>query len=97
MTSLQEIDAELSQYEEISLLNVEVISKEFGIGRVVSQSGSTIKVSFEKKTVSYHINKKYSHRPQFEGDEEIVAAFTEYDALIAKRDKLEKELKLLTK
>lgn len=89
--SIREIELELAEYEEVSLLGVEVRQMKFGKGLVVAQSGSKVKVQFGEKAVDYVINKKFPMRPRFENDEEIVQMFSEYDELVEKKRKLERE------
>lgn len=94
--AIHNIDVQLDQYEEISLLGVEVTQVKLGKGVVIEQSGSKIKVQFNhQKAVSYIINRKFPLRPRFEDDEDIVDAFTVYDELIQDKQKLEKTMALL--
>lgn len=86
---IHKIDVQLDQYQEISLIGVEVTQAKLGKGIVTEQAGNKIKVQFEQKAVSYIINRKYPMRPRFEDDEDIVDAFTVYDELIQKKQRLE--------
>lgn len=92
---IHEIEVQLDQYQEISLIGVEVIQAKFGKGVVIDQDGSKIKVQFGDKAVSYIINRKYPMRPRFEDDEDIVEAFTMYDELIQQKQKMERAKGLL--
>ncbi len=90
--AIREIEVEMDGCLEISLLGVEVTQTQKGKGVVVEQTGSKIKVRFDRGEASYILNQKYTLRPRFEDDEAIVEAFTAYDALVARKAKLEKEL-----
>ncbi|MDO4649231.1 MAG: hypothetical protein Q4B26_11340, partial [Eubacteriales bacterium] len=94
---IREIDIQLDQYQEISLIGVEVTQAKLGKGIVVEQAGSKIKVKFGEKAVNYIINRKYPLRPRFEDDEDIVEAFTFYDELNQNKQKLLKEQEALLK
>ena len=93
---IREIEIQLDQYQEISLIGVEVTQAKFGKGVVVDQDGSKIKVQFDNNAVNYIINRKYPMRPRFEDDTDVVEAFTMYDELIQQRQRLEREKGLLT-
>lgn len=90
--AIHALDVQMELYEEISLLDVEVTEKTYGIGTVIAQDGNMITVRFSDKTTSYIINKKFTLRPRFENDDEIVEAFTKLDNLKEQKRKLEKEL-----
>lgn len=92
---IHEIDVEAEQYNEISLVGVEVTQKLNGTGVVIEQEGCKIVVSFGNKQCSYIIDRKYSMRPVFEDDEETVDAFTKLNALIEEKKKLAADLKRL--
>ena len=93
---IREIEIQLDQYQEISLIGVEVTQAKFGKGIVVDQDGSKTKVQFSNNAVNYIINRKYPMRPRFEDDTDVVEAFTMYDELIQQRQRLEREKGLLT-
>jgi hypothetical protein len=94
---LHAIDVEMDGYREISLIGVDVTQAAKGKGTVIEQEGSKIKVRFDDGVTSYVINAKYAMRPRFADDEEVVAAFTAYDALLAEKKALEEKLKKLQK
>lgn len=54
----------------------------YGIGVVASQTGNKITVHFPTVEKAFVLDEKYSARPSFENDKEIVAAFTEYERLL---------------
>lgn len=92
---IRQIEIETDTYQEISLIGVEVTQSEKGKGIVIKQDGSRITVKFDDGETSYIINRKFDMRPRFEDDEAIVEAFTTYDELMKKREKLEKQLRKL--
>lgn len=69
----------MDEIANISLLNVQVHHQSYGSGTVIAQKETTITVKFSDVQKSFMINKKFTSRPSFEHDEEIVSAFTEYD------------------
>ena len=89
---IHSLEVQMDQFEEISLLGVEVTQKNYGDGTVIAQEGSRITVRFPTKTTVFVINKQHSMRPRFENDEDIVEAFTEFDRLKKQKEKLEEEL-----
>ena len=89
---LQEIDVQLEQYQEISLVGVEVSHMDYGTGVVVSQNGNVIDVRFENKTATYMISKKFKNRPHFEDDDEILEYYTIYQQLKDEKKTLESRL-----
>ena len=94
-SAIHQIDVGIDEYREISLLGVEVTQDKYGTGIVIEQENNKIKVQFENAVSTFIINKKYSQRPRFEDDEDIVKAFTKYDDLLQKRQRLETELRRL--
>lgn len=94
---IREIELEMDNYEEISLIGVEVTQAQQGKGLVIEQTGSKIKVKFEAEEKNYIINQKFKMRPRFEDDEAVVEAFTRYDELMDKKKKLKNELKKIQK
>ena len=92
---IQVKDIELDQYRSISLLNVQVTHKQYGTGVVVAQKDNTIRVRFpEGLEKSFMIHAKFTARPTFEDDAQIVAAFTEFDRLTKEIQMLQKQLAL---
>lgn len=94
-SQIQAKDIELDQYRGISLLNVQVTHKQYGTGVVIAQKDNTIKVRFpEDLEKSFMIHAKFAARPTFEDDEQVVAAFTEFDRLTKEIQMLQKQLDL---
>ena len=87
-----ELERSCNGCEDISLIGVQVSSSEYGFGTVVEQNINKITVQFSDGTKRYVLDKKYSSRPRFENDEEIVSAFTEYAAAREQIDRLNEEL-----
>ena len=96
-TKIHELEVQSEQYENISLINVEVFSAEHDKGIVTFQNGAYITVQYTDCAKKYEINRKYSQRPTFENDEEIVDALTEYTALLQHIKKLQTELERIEK
>ena len=92
---IRDLEIQMDQFQDISLIGVEVTQQEYGTGTVIEQDGSKITVRFAGKTMKYVINRKYSRRPRFEDDENIVDAFTELDELKAQKKHLETEKRIL--
>lgn len=96
----QEIDAlerSIDEFEDISLIGVQVISAQYGAGTVVGQEVNKITVQFETVQKTFVLDAKYTARPRFEDDESIVEAFTAYGRSKDKIKRLQKELELLQK
>jgi len=92
---IQAIDVQLDLYRSINLVGVQVNEKRYGVGTVVSQNVNTIKVAFADEERSYIINKKYSMRPTFEDDVQIVEAMTEYEMKLVAKKNIENRLQKL--
>ena len=60
------------------MIDVQVTSKQYGTGIVIGQNADTIKVKFENVEKSFVLNAKYSSRPRFENDDEVIAIFTSF-------------------
>ena len=81
--------------EDISLIGVEVTSKQYGTGTVIDQKINQIRVKFADVEKSLVLDKKFTARPTFVNDEEIVTAFTEYAAAQEKLRMLYRRLETL--
>ena len=92
---IQALDLELDVYRSINLIGVQVTEKRYGTGTIVAQNANTIKVAFADGERSYIINKKYSMRPTFEDDVQIVEAMTEYEIRLATKKNFENQLRKL--
>ena len=77
-SEIAELETQCAECEEISLLDVQVTSKQYGVGTVIGQNADMIKVRFTDTEKSFVLNQKFAARPQFENDDEVVAIFTEY-------------------
>lgn len=87
----------MEQYESISLVNVEVTQKTYGVGKVTEQDYNTIKVKFADVEKTFVISKRFSMRPTFENDSEIVEAYTQFEALNERKKNLTRQLQTLKK
>ena len=90
---IRDLEMSIEQIKEISLINVEVSHKAYGIGVVVKQDVNKITVKFADCEKTFIIDKKYTMRPTFENDEETVEAFTIYADTLKRIESLESELK----
>jgi hypothetical protein len=73
---IQELELSVDDYEEISLIGVEVSFPQYGKGIVVRQDINNITVRFPEAEKSFILDKAYSRRPRFENDDEIVEVLT---------------------
>ncbi len=92
MGKIQELQQNNDVFHSISLLNVQVHHKQYGIGVIIEQTGTNVTVQFQEKSTQFTINKKFPARPKFENDEEIVEIFTQYDNCMEQIEQLKKEL-----
>lgn len=97
VSEINELKMKIDMYSEISLIGVQVTQKQIGTGTIISQDKNKITVDFNTCQKTYVINRKYSARPTFEDEDEIVDAFTEYDDCCEKLYKLKKKLESETK
>lgn len=94
-SEIEELELTLPDISDIDLLNVEVTSKKDGKGTVIEHNFNTIKVQFGDVVKKYILDAKYLMRPSFENDVEVVAAYTEYNAISSKIDLLRKKIEAL--
>lgn len=92
---ISELELSIDDFEEVSLLGVEVTFPKYGVGTVVEQNINKIAVQFPEIKKEFVLDKSYSMRPRFENDEEIVEAFTAYGHARAEIDRLRKQLDFL--
>ncbi|WP_458460547.1 hypothetical protein [Paenibacillus sp.] len=90
---IQALDIQLDLYRSINLVGVQVNEKHYGVGTVVAQNVNTIKVAFADGERAYIVNKKYTMRPTFEDDVQIVEAMTDYEQKMKQRKSLENQLR----
>lgn len=89
---IDELERDCDEYSDISLIGVQVTAQLYGIGTVIEQDVNKIKVRFSDVEKTYMLDKRYSSRPRFEDDEEIVSAFTEYGHKQDRIKNLQREL-----
>lgn len=92
---IHSLEIQLEPYESISLVNVTVNQTTYGIGVITKQNKNMITVQFSQIEKTFQIHKKFSMRPTFENDKEIVDAFTEYTEISEKIKQLQAQLKRL--
>ena len=96
-SEIEELESISDDCEDISLIGVQVTSEKDGTGTVIAQNINLITVRFDGGDKKFKLDKKYSNRPRFEEDDEIVEAFTEYAARQEKLKKLRDDLAALQK
>lgn len=89
---IHEIEVELEEFEDISLIGVEITQTQYGKGVVIGQNKNMVKIQFANEEKTFKLGNKFPGRPRFENDEEIVDAFTKYDELSEKLKAKENEL-----
>ena len=89
--AISELELSLDGYTDISLLNVEVYQPMYGKGIVIDQQINKIKVKFADVEKIFMIHKKYTMRPTFENDAEIVADLTYYADTVERIESLKRE------
>ena len=94
---IAELERSYDGCEDISLLGVQVTAKAYGTGIVVAQEINKITVRFAEVEKTFILDKKFSARPRFEDDEQIVEAFTVYGRAIERIRRIQKELDALQK
>ena len=92
---IEELEASVGEFEEISLLGVEVTFPKYGTGTVIGQEVNKIKVRFPETEKEFVLDKAYTMRPTFENDDEIVETFTAYGHTHAEIMKLKRQLDAL--
>ena len=81
-----QLEQEMSQYLEISLVNVEIVSSQYGRGVVIghdTNQHNVIMVQFDSCVKNYRLHNDVwpMLRPKFEDDCEIIQAMTEYEII----------------
>ena len=92
---IQELEISVDDFEEISLIGVEVSFPKYGKGTVVKQEVNKITVRFPEVEKNFVLDKSYAMRPRFENDNEVIEAFTEYGRAYKEIEKLKKQLNTL--
>ncbi len=92
---INELESSIDDFEDISLLGVEVSFPKYGEGTIVGQEVNKINVQFAEIEKEFVLDKAYTMRPRFENDDEIVDAFTVYGQTKMEIEKLKKQLGLL--
>lgn len=92
---ITELEFSCGEYEDISLIGVEVTANTYGVGTVIEQEINKIAVQFADTKKTFILDKKYLSRPRFENDEVIVSAFTEFGQKQEEIKRLQRELETL--
>jgi len=95
-SQINELELRCEQYEDISLVNVEVFSSDYGKGLIIQQKDALVTVQFADSVKKFEINRKYIGRPILENDDEIVDALSEYSDALRKLKELRAELEMLS-
>ena len=89
---ISELERKCDEFEDISLIGVQVTTNLHGVGTVIGQEKNKIIVRFSEIEKKYVLDSRYTSRPRFEDDEEIVSAFTEYGRAQEELTRLQREL-----
>lgn len=92
---IRAVEMAIEPYRDISLINVEATHELYGTGIVIEQNINKVKVKFSDCEKTFEIHKKYSKRPIFEDDKDIVEAFSVYGDGTARINRLKEQLRLL--
>ena len=93
---IRELELSVDDFEEISLIGVEVSFARYGRGTVISQADNRIAVQFPDTVRDFKLESTQPVRPRFENDDEIVKAFTIRARVHAEIRKLKEQLDKLT-
>ena len=94
-SEIVELESSYDGCEDISLIGVQVTSNQYGVGTVVAQDINKISVQFEQVSKTFILDKKYSARPRFENDDEIVEVFTKFAYAKEQIKKLRQQIEAL--
>lgn len=89
---LYDLEMQIENYQNISLVKVEVEHHKYGKGIIISQDINKVLIKFADCEKTFVINKKYAGRPTFENDTEVVEAMSEYDDISERIKKVKYEL-----
>ncbi len=88
------LELSIDGYRDISLIGVDVDFKECGKGTIINQRIDQyfkVTVRFPNIEKSFNVHKKFSGRPRFENDEEIVEALSCLADTMKEIERLKKE------
>jgi len=94
---IEKLELSCNNFEDIPLLGVQVTTTKYGTGVVIWQEINKIKVRFKDVEKAYILDERYSLRPSFEDDDQIVSAFTQYAFEMRELAKLKAQLDVLQK
>ena len=93
--NIEALEVQLDVYRSINLVGIRVFQKQYGEGTIISQNINVIRVKFASTEKDFIINAKYTFRPTFQDDVEIVAAMTDYERKTEEMKELRKQLEKL--
>ena len=93
----EQLESAIADMELVSLVGTEVTSAAYGTGTIIKQNGNQVTVHFPAVEKDFVIHKKYSGRPQFEDNEEILEAMSAWSDCNDRLMVLERKLGLLLK
>lgn len=94
---IEEAEHICDEFEDISLVGVQVTATQYGVGTVTEQDANKIKVQFSDIEKTFVLDERYPNRPRFEDDEQIVSAFTEYGRALEQIKRLRREQEVIQK
>ncbi len=89
---IAELQCKCDDFSDISLIGVQVTTAAYGVGTVTNQEGNKIVVRFDTFEKSFILDERYSARPRFEDDEQVIAVFTEYGRIQEQIKSLHRDL-----
>lgn len=91
------LQTQLAEYEPISLIGTEVSTASYGSGVVVKQDENKLDVQFADTVKTFVIHRKYTQRPNFEDEEQIVDLLSNRADILAQIDNVTKRIARDTK
>jgi len=79
-TTLEEMNAKQTEFLQTSYISQKVHHQAFGEGIIIEQKEDIIRVSFTEQglTKAFVIHRKFTNRPVFENDDEVISAFSDF-------------------
>ena len=87
-----EMENALAACREIKLEGTPVTMPKYGQGTIIRQDLNKIRVRFDQTEKTFVLDTRYTVRPKFAGDDEIVAKFSLYERAKEKTAQLEKKV-----
>ena len=89
---LRDLDRQIAPYAAVNLVGTPVTDKLCGAGTVTAQTENRITVTYDGCSKTYTLSRRFSYRPSFPGDRELVEQFTRYEQLLQTRERTRREL-----